>query len=91
MRVFEFTLHLERPLDVSVAGLNRLYEAGCDDGSPGMVDGLAFIAFDREAESLEEAVRSAVADVHSAGYRVVRIETEETETIDRLNRQLAGA
>ena len=44
-----------------------LYAAGCDDGTPWSGNGEAFVTFDRDAESLEAAIRSAVADVHRAG------------------------
>jgi len=30
--------------------------------------------FDRQADSLDDAVRSAIADVNAAGFRVSRIE-----------------
>jgi hypothetical protein len=53
-----------------------LYEAGCDDGSPFSSNGVAAIGFSREADSLESAIRSAVADVQKAGCTVQRIEIE---------------
>ena len=49
---------------------DRLYEAGCDDGTPGSCDGVVSIDFHREAASLEEAIRSAVANVRAAGCEV---------------------
>ena len=57
-----------RGLDVIDDGLaESLYEAGCDDGSPFSSCGVASIGFDREADCLESAIRSAVADVQKAG------------------------
>lgn len=53
-----------------------LYEAGCDDGSPFSSCGVAAIGFDREAECLESAIRSAVADVQKAGCVVECVKTE---------------
>jgi len=38
--------------------------------------GFFSIDFHREAPSLEEAIRSAIAHVKSAGYEVERVETE---------------
>lgn len=55
---------------------NALYEAGCDDGSPFSSDGVAAVGFDREADSLESAIRSAVADVQKAGCTVQKVEIE---------------
>jgi hypothetical protein len=56
-----------------------LFEAGCDDGSPWSSQGVAAVGFDREAESFEQAVRSAIADVQKAGCHVawVKIEPED--------------
>ncbi len=51
-----------------------LYEAGCDDGTIVSRNRVTFIAFDRKADSLEEAIRSATADVRAAGFEVVRVE-----------------
>lgn len=57
-------------LDVADA----LGEAGCLDGSiGGHPEGLE-IAFNREAGSLDEAIKSAVSDVESAGFTVNRVE-----------------
>ena len=37
----------------------------------------AEIGFDRQAESLQEAIRSAVDDVRSHGLKIARVEIEE--------------
>jgi hypothetical protein len=65
-------------LDVADA----LGEAGCLDGSVGgHPEGLE-VAFNREAASLDEAIKSAVADVESAGFPVSRVElTRESITL----------
>jgi hypothetical protein len=59
---------------LSVAECDALYEAGCDDGTIVTRNRVTFIAFDRKAASLEEAIRSATADVRSAGFDVKRVE-----------------
>ncbi len=46
---------------------NALYEAGCSDGTPFSSQGIAAVGFAREAHSLDEAVRSAIADIQTAG------------------------
>jgi hypothetical protein len=51
-----------------------LYEAGCDDGTIVTRNRITFIAFDRKADSLEQAIRSATANVRAAGLEVARVE-----------------
>ncbi len=46
----------------------RLYECGCNDGTPVSRDGIVHISFSREDESREEAIHSAIWDVKRAGY-----------------------
>ena len=55
---------------------DALYEAGCDDGTIVTRNGVTHIAFDRESASLEEAIRSATADVRRAGFEVARVEMD---------------
>jgi len=76
MTCYRFVVIL-RGLDVIDDDLaNALYEAGCDDGSPFSSDGVAAVGFDREADSLESAIRSAVADVQKTGCTVQKVEIE---------------
>jgi hypothetical protein len=42
-------------------------------------DGEVCVTFDRDADTLEEAVRSAIADIARAGARVLKIEIEHEE------------
>lgn len=51
-----------------------LYEAGCDDGTIITRNRVTFVVFDRKARSLEQAIRSATADVRAAGLEVKRVE-----------------
>jgi len=62
--------------EISQAQCDALYGAGCKDGSVVTSEGVTHIAFDREAESLEAAIRSAVADVRAAGLEVARVEMD---------------
>jgi len=76
MKCYDFIVVL-KGLDVvddDLAG--KLYEAGCDDGSPFSSCGVAGVGFSREADCLESAIRSAVADVQKTGCTVQRIEIE---------------
>ncbi|MFV2067659.1 MAG: hypothetical protein ACC645_11835 [Pirellulales bacterium] len=57
----------------------QFYAAGCDDGTAASGCGEATIDFDRDAESLESAVASAVANVRSAGYSVARVQIDDQD------------
>jgi len=46
---------------------NDLFEAGCEDGLPGVISENSLIAFDRETDILENAITSAPAQVRSTG------------------------
>ena len=72
----QFTLVLAEHDVMTEAMAEALYEAGCDDGTACSSEGEAYVHFDREADTLEAAIRSAVRDVTAAGFRVQRIEIE---------------
>lgn len=72
--VHEFTITLRGIDELTVEVADALYEAGCDDGSPGSCNGIVTVDFNREAESLGEAVGSAIQDVEKAGFAVARID-----------------
>ena len=81
-RVSDFCLVVSGDLSVPVTG-EELMDAtemlgglGCTDASVGAhADGLELI-FHRRGRSLEGALQSAVSDVESAGFRVVRVEMQ---------------
>jgi hypothetical protein len=55
---------------------DALGEAGCTDAAlRGHAEGMELL-FDRTARSLQAAISSAIAEVESAGFRVVRLEME---------------
>jgi hypothetical protein len=54
-----------------------------NDGTLSTIAGLPQIHFHREASSLEEAIRSAIADVRSAGFDVERVEMEPEAVAQR--------
>jgi hypothetical protein len=76
MHKYDFTLILAEFLDLTDDLADTLFAAGCDDGTPGTCNGVFSIDFHREATSLEEAIRSAIADVRTAGYEVTRVEID---------------
>jgi hypothetical protein len=76
MKTYDFKVILAAGTDVSEELADALFKAGCDDSSPGVFCGVAHVDFDRDAESLEAAIRSAVADVQKTGCVVERVQIE---------------
>src|SRR5947209_8373548 len=74
MKTYEFDVVLKDQEEISDKYADILFAAGCDDGTPASCNGMAWIHFDREASSLEEAIRSAVAQVRAAGFTVSKVE-----------------
>jgi len=77
MKTYEFVATLSQGTEHSDDLVEALYEAGCDDGSVWSSEGVVEIGFNREAESLEAAIRSAIGDVQKAGATVIRVTLEE--------------
>ncbi len=75
---FSFTLRVEGMDTSTDRYADALYEAGCDDALPVVVDGTLFLDFAREAPSYDRAVSSAQNDVEKAGGRVVGVEPIRT-------------
>ena len=73
MREHVFTLVLT--VDPDEAESDRLYGI-FSDGTISTIAGIPQVRFHREAPSLEEAIRSAMGDVRSAGLDVARVEME---------------
>jgi hypothetical protein len=71
MKTHEFTLVLDREPDEAEA--DRFYSL-VNDATLITLSGVATAEFHRDAESLESAIRSAIADVVSAGFVVKRVE-----------------
>ena len=76
MRTYEFDVILKDVSEVSDDQSDALFAAGCDDGTPTSCNGLAWIHFDREAGSLEEAISSAVAQVQATGFSACKVELD---------------
>jgi hypothetical protein len=76
MTTYDFTLILSSPAELTDDFADKLFDAGCDDGTPSCTDRLLSIDFSREATDLESAIRSAVANVSAAGGVVDRVEID---------------
>ena len=70
MKTYAFTLILPEMDDTTA---EMLYGA-CDDASLGKSHGTTYVAFDREAKSLEAAIDSALIDLKDIGVEPLRIE-----------------
>jgi hypothetical protein len=76
MKTYEFDVILKNVSEITDEQADVLFEAGCDDGTPASCNSQAWIHFDREDSSLEQAIRSAVAQVQSAGFTVSKVELD---------------
>jgi hypothetical protein len=70
----EFTLILTGVSELTDELQGRLLEAGCDDASLWSEGDTVCLDFSREAESLGDAIGSAVKDVMRAGCVVARVD-----------------
>lgn len=76
MRPHEFTLTLGGDTELTVEVADALFRAGCDDASPHSEGLTISLDFHREADSLGDAIGSAVKDVARAGFRVAQVDVE---------------
>jgi hypothetical protein len=76
MVTYDFTLVLSEPIELTDDLADKLFAAGCDDATPSISQGTIAIDFSREAADLESAIRSAIANVSSAGCVVERVEID---------------
>ena len=89
MPTFDFQLVLSDVEVVTEEIADALFDAGCDDGTPFSSQGVAAIGFAREANSLEEAIRSAIADVNKAGLLVSRAMPADERVYEKINQELS--
>jgi hypothetical protein len=75
---YEFSLILSAT-EVTDEDADKLYGAGCDDGSILTCGGVTKVQFGREAPNLDEALASAIQNVERAGLAVARVEIERHE------------
>lgn len=74
-----FTVVLDRqPTDDE---LDSLFAAGCDDAAFGTEHGLATAEFDREAETMADAIASAVHDLDDVGLVSLRVLDQDLLTL----------
>lgn len=78
MKKHEFSLILKESPELTEELADKLFEAGCDDGTPGTCNGVFSIDFHRQGDSLETAINSAIKNVESAGYEVEQVQIDAT-------------
>ena len=83
MPKYEVTVVLDEDGELTEVLADRLFAAGCDDGTPGQCRGILSVDFHRDADSLEAAIRSAIADLRTAGCRVARVQLEPDAVASR--------
>jgi hypothetical protein len=76
MKTYAFDVVLKGLSEVTDEQADLLFASGCDDGTPASSGGVAWIHFDREAPALEEAIRSAVGQIQTAGFTVAKVELD---------------
>lgn len=83
-----FTLILADSPEINDDLENALFEAGCDDALLGSRNGVTYLDFDREADTLRDAIESAIRDVQIAGYAVARIEPDDLTNAAEIARRI---
>ncbi len=73
MQRWEFQLWLSGTPDDIGEWSGRLHEAGCDDSFCFESAGKPHVLFQRDGESLQAAIRSAVEQVQSCGFTIDRV------------------
>jgi hypothetical protein len=76
MKTYAFDVFLKDTAEINDNKADALFAAGCDDGTPTCCHGQAWIHFDREAGSLEQAIRTAISQVQSVGFVVSKVELD---------------
>jgi predicted DNA-binding transcriptional regulator AlpA len=62
----------------------RLYNAGCDDSTISFQKGHIILDFAREAESIDEAISSAIEAVRTAGAHIDRVEPDPLVSLSEI-------
>lgn len=90
MNNHQFTLVLSGIAEITPELADALFAATGGDIELNLRDGVAYLEFDRVAPTLHDAVSSAIAQVESAGVRIIRAESDAANTIAKINAGLLG-
>ena len=85
--LYSFTLELSGIDELTDDLANALFEAGCDDATLAMAGGRVFLDFDREADSISDAIVSAInaVEARGLGIRVTQVVPPSHSTFDLVN------
>jgi transcriptional regulator with XRE-family HTH domain len=81
MKSYEFTLVLHGAAEPTRALEDALFQSGCDDATLSRRHGVLQLEFARDAESLKDAILSAIADVRRAEAGVVVAQVDESHLV----------
>ncbi|BAS34234.1 TPA: helix-turn-helix transcriptional regulator [Klebsiella variicola] len=81
MPLFNFTLTLSGVTSQTPGLEDALFAAGCSDALICFYGTAVYLEFDRDSESLEQAVLSAIRDVESAALPQVRVESVDSTLV----------
>lgn len=82
-REYEFSLILTGVEDFSDQFADAMFEAGCDDALFGSRHQTIYADFSREADSLKEAILSAIADIRGAGVGAGVLSVDEGNLVTK--------
>jgi len=71
MKLYQFTITVDE--DLSDVDLVDAFYGKVDDASVSVADGQSLIQFDREADSLDRALNTAIASILNEGWKVCEI------------------
>jgi transcriptional regulator with XRE-family HTH domain len=85
MKTYEFSI-IASGMDPQADDFeSRFYDNGCDDALVSFQKGHIIIDFAREAESVDQAIASAIEDVRSAGAVVDRVEPDPLVSLSEIS------
>jgi hypothetical protein len=92
MKKHAFTLVLSGVSELTREIANALYDAAGGDLELSMREGVVLVEVVRSAVSLREAITSLIQAIEASGtgLRVVRVESDDANTIAKINAELLG-
>ena len=90
MSEYDFTLILSGITDFNDEQVDSLFNAGCDDATVAQRSGRVYMTFSRDAQSMTEAIISAIMDIRKAniGAGVLRVDTCNLVNQSEIGRRL---
>lgn len=74
MKTYHFVIVLDKARPDTAGLEDRVFGAGCDDALVCTLNNTVYLEFDRESESAEHALDSAIEQIHAAGFQVKSIQ-----------------